>query len=67
MSRRSNIRKRQRQKRRHAQRPQPEVTAKEAATPQVVRVKTADLIEDILARTSSLAFSAALQETTKTS
>jgi hypothetical protein len=66
MSRRSNLRKRVRQKRRHAQRPQPEVTSKEAATPQVTHAKTAGLFGAILARPSSRAFAEALQETQHT-
>jgi hypothetical protein len=76
MSRRSNIAKRQRQKRRHAQRPQQ--TGKPAARAEaltsvgadlastVARVKTAGLFGAILARPSSRAFEEALQETQHT-
>jgi hypothetical protein len=59
-------RKRERQRRRFSQRPQPEVTAKDAATPQVDRFKTADLISELARPISSRAFAEALQETQHT-
>jgi hypothetical protein len=60
VSRRSNIRKRERQKQRHAQRPKP-------VDKSITRIKTSDLIEDLARPLSSHAlFSAALQETQST-
>jgi hypothetical protein len=58
MSRSSNIRKRERQKQRHAPRPQ-------QVDKPIARVKTAGLFGAILARPTSRAFDEVLQETTK--
>jgi hypothetical protein len=59
VSRRSNIRKRERQRRRYSQRPKP-------VDKPITRIKTSDIFGDIARPLSSLAFSAALQETQST-
>lgn len=56
MSSRSNIRKRERQKRRHAQR------QKQQVDKLITRIKTSDLLEDLARPISARAFDEALQE-----